>query len=120
MSADAVQLREFTEPHWFRVEGRTWGDGDGGCYAELIVKEILVSKHTPKGAWLNQGFSSKRFVLRDYVHRARAYAAPTLEQAKEDFRKRKLYQISCLQLRIDQVRRQLDLVSTANPILELP
>lgn len=107
-----VDVREFTEPHWFRVEVHTYGYTDeygdsAGSYDKVDIKKLEVLKHTPKGAFLNNGFGQRKFVLRDVQHRARAYAAPTLEMARQDFIKRKLYHISKLQDRINRANRQI-------------
>ena len=124
MSQDDLALRECLEPVWFRVEARhhatvnDWGDVDGH-YADLKIIEITVLKHTPKGAWIGarpgEFGMAKKLVLREYTHRARAFAAPTLDQAKEDFRKRKLYRIARLQAQIHQAEREIQLLS---PILK--
>lgn len=116
MSKDEdVQVREFTETHWFRVTVQTYGYtneyGDVcGSYDRVHVDELKVEKHTPKGAFLQTGFGARKFVRRDYVHRGRAFAAPTLEQAKEDFVKRKAFQIGCLQDKINRAERQITAV----------
>lgn len=116
---DELELRTFTEPHWFRVEARHWSVADewgehSYTSADLVVRRILVLRHTPKGAWLGPGPGQmgepKRLVMRDYFHRGRAYAAPTLAQAREDFRKRKQYRISCLQHQINIAQREIDLL----------
>ena len=127
MSQDDIALRECLEPHWFRVEARHYSHADeygdhSYTSSELKIELIKVVRHTPKGAWLLQGFSNKRFVLRDYQHRARAYAAPTLEMAKEDFRKRKQYRIDRLQAQIHRAEREIALLgrSLSSPTIIQP
>ena len=113
---DDLALRECLEMSWFRVEARSWavfdewGDASDDSYSELVYRRIPVVKHTPKGAWLRTGSRDKRLVLREYQHRARAFAAPTLEQAKEDFRLRKQYHIACLKGRIARAEADLKLL----------
>lgn len=121
---DDIALRECLEPVWFRVEAQHWANVDDWGYVSsrhsaLKIIEIPVLKHTPKGAWIGarpgEIGMAKKLVLREYQHRARAYAAPTLDQAKEDFRKRKLYRIACLQAEIQRAEREIQLLG---PILK--
>lgn len=119
---DDLALKEMLEPHWFRIEARHYSVADdygdhSYTSSELIVIEIPVIKHTPKGAWLMISPSRKKFVLRDYQHRGRAYAAPALAQAKEDFRKRKQFYINCLQSQINRAQREIDMLTTTHPRL---
>lgn len=100
---DELDLRELLEPHWFRIHARWW---EGGS-AELICETVQILKHTPKGVRVYGG----KLVLRDYVHRGRAYAAPTVEQAEEDFRKRKLWQIGRLKSKLNQAEAELALLA---------
>lgn len=107
-----VDVREFTEPSWFRVEFHSYGYSDeygnlSGSYDRIDIKELKVLKHTPKGAFLDAGFGKRKFVLRELQHRARAYAAPTVAQAKQDFIKRKMYYVMKLQERINRANRQI-------------
>lgn len=103
---DDLQLREMVEPHWFRVEAEnSYEDG-----ARLVVEQIPVLKHTPKGAWVHGRRGERRLVLREYLYRGRAFAAPTRHQALEDFRLRKRFQIARLQAELNWAKRQLELL----------
>lgn len=107
------------ETRWFRCEVKWYatvnehGDTDG-TYSRVRVKSYKVKKYTPKGAWLITGFAEARgkFVLRDMQHRARAFAAPTKEQAVLDFMLRKKYHIGRLQLQINRAEQEMALVKT--------
>jgi len=102
------------ETRWFRCEVHWYatvnehGDTDGS-YSHVRVKSYEVKKHTPKGAWLIYGFrdGKGKFVLRDMQHRARAFAAPTKEQAVRDFMLRKKYHIGRLQLQIIRAEKEM-------------
>lgn len=105
------------EPHWFRIESRHSASVDEygditSRYSDLLEQKFTIVKHTPKGAWLEVGFTGgpAKFVLRDMQHRARAFAAPTQQQAREDFRLRKLYRISKLQAQILRAQREIGLL----------
>ena len=65
----------------------------------LYCKEYRIIKETPRGHWVEIGFSSKRFVLKDARKR---FACSTKEEALESFRARKRRQIGILrhQLRL--------------------
>ena len=102
---------------WFRVEARHHADVDDwgdviGSHSYLQVIEYDVVKETPKGVWLQRPFMAKKFVLREILHRGRAFAAPTEDQAREDFRLRKQFRINRLQSQINQAQREIDLLST--------
>lgn len=101
-----LDVREFTEPVWYRVEGEHY---DGAPV--LRLNTYKVRKHTAKAAQLVIGGFSKdtKLVKRDYVHRARAFAAPTVEQALIDFQQRKRYHILCMEGRLNRAREELDL-----------
>lgn len=123
---DDIALREALEPHWFRIEARHWSVADewgdhSYTSSEVIVRQISVLKHTPKGAWLGakpgEFGMPKKLVLREYQHRGRAFAAPTLEQAKEDFRKRKQFRIDRLQAQINRAEREIALLDEGSPRL---
>lgn len=76
------------------------GEPTGAGYTELVLKEILVKRYTPKGVRL----ANDRVVLHnpDYVKR---YACPTIEEALESYRKRKQKQASIYEARMLQARR---------------
>jgi hypothetical protein len=104
------------EAVWFRVTVQHYatvnehGDVDGH-YSNVTVTQFPVLKHTPKGVWLEIPLSAKKFVLREMLHRGRAYAAPTLEQAKQDFIARKQFERNRLESRINRIDREIALVS---------
>ena len=98
---DELVLRGFLEPCWYRIE-----IGDG----QIIVRRYPVIKHTPKGAWLTVGFS-KKFMPRERKYRAAAFAAPTVEQAEEDYRQRKAFHILMLEGRLRQAKIALEALS---------
>jgi hypothetical protein len=102
-----LELREFLEPNWFRIYARWTGD-EYTSRAELICETVRVLKHTPKGVRLTNG----KLVLRDYVHRGRAHAAPTISQAEEDFVRRKTWQIKRLRAKIYQAETELALLAS--------
>lgn len=106
---DDLELREFLEPHWYRVVA----EDDHGGGARLVCYRLTVMKHTPRGVLLKIG---KR-VARDYAHRGRAYAAPTLAQAEEDFRLRKLFQIRRLKSELGWAEQQLALLASEVKLL---
>ena len=111
-----LDIREALEPTWFRVEARhyvstdEYGDIVGGS-SNLQLIEYRVIRHTPRGAWLDNAGSSK-FVLRDMQHRARAFAAPTIEQAKADFKLRKQYRIKKLEAQIHRAKVEISLLGS--------
>lgn len=104
---DDLELRTALEPCWFRVEADHY---DYGC-SRLAVIDIPVIKHTPRGAWVMRK-GQKFLVLRDYTHRGRAYAAPSIVQAMEDFRHRKQFQISRLKQELRGAESELALLET--------
>ncbi len=71
--------------------------GEGTIKVEHREYEVL--KETPKGVWLNIGFS-KTFVRRDAK---RQFASPTVEQALEKFLRRKERQLAILRARMRSV-----------------
>lgn len=101
MTDDDRELLEAIEPHWFRIEEHEDG---------LTCRRVRILKHTPKGARIENG----RLILRDYIHRGRAYAAPTLAQAQKNFRLRKEYQISRLQRSMSIAQAALDMLEEDN------
>lgn len=102
---------------WYRVEAKTyatvddWGDVVGS-YSYLQVTGYMVDKETPKGVWLTRPWMSRKFVLREMLHRGRAFAAPTEEQAREDFRLRKQFHIWRLQTQINRAEREIALLNS--------
>jgi hypothetical protein len=116
MSPDDIALLEFTEPHWFRVEAE-----HDEYQSRLVVIPIPILKYTPKGVWVSYRArysfkSGKRLILRNYVHRGRAYAAPTEKQARDDFRKRKEFQIRMLKAELANAQKCFDLVNEDSPL----
>lgn len=117
---DELAQRMIDEPIWFRVEAASyaitddWGDVVGS-HRYLTVRKLKVMKHTPKGAWLSNGFfvEQRKFVLRDVQHRGRLFAAPTLDQAKEDFRLRKQFRIDRLQSQINRALKEIELLNSS-------
>ena len=99
---------------WYRYEDRIYappidefGDVCGKGRVEVLQRELRVIKFTPKGAWLDVGFGEKRFVLRNCRKR---YACPTIAEAKESFRQRKLRQRGIYQARVDHADRCLRII----------
>lgn len=99
---------------WHRIEVTThghvdeWGDVVGSSdYERHTTFEVV--KTTPKGAQLN-AWGQRKFVLREMQHRGRAFAAPTLEQAREDFIARKTFRINRLQAQINRETRYIELI----------
>lgn len=110
---DELELRAALEPCWFRIEARYWSVSDEwGQHTNsgIVLIRIPVAKHTPKGAWLGKGVKP-RFVLREYEHRGRAYAAPTEQQAIADFQRRKAFQIRMHEKQISRATLELDLLN---------
>lgn len=111
MTKDDLALLEMKEPYWFRVEAPYYEMHDKA----LLMIRVPIIKYTPKGVWVtatSRRFdSAKKLVLRKYQHRGRAYAASTPEQAAEDFRMRKQFQIRRLQSQIQSAQADLDLLS---------
>ena len=70
-----------------------WGDSTGSR-PDVVLRKYGVIKHTPKGTWIDEGWDSKKFVLRDARRR---WACPTVEEAEESFMARKRRQLSILQ-----------------------
>lgn len=105
------------ETHWFRcvVLHHATIDEHGDVshrYATVHINAYEVRKITPKGAWLVIGFREDRgkFVLRNMLHRARAFAAPTPEQAMQDFLLRKQYRIDMLKSQIARAELEKSMV----------
>ena len=106
-----VQLNFGAKPgteYWYRLEEQRYAapldeyDQPMGR-GELVVhvRKLKVLRHTPKGAWLvglQYGEGNPRFVLRDCKRR---FACPTIEEATESFRQRKLRQAQILRARAD-------------------
>lgn len=109
-----------SEQTWHRIEVQHYatvndfGEVDGR-YATVRHIKYEVTKLTPKGAWLRIPFNGKKFVLREMQHRGRAFAAPTVEQAADDFRARKAFQIGRLQSQINRANKELALVEAYYP-----
>lgn len=92
------ELLAFTEPCWWRCEVDDYG--------KLVVTPVTIVKHTPRGVQAHT-YKGVKLILREYQHRARAYAAPTKEQAKADFIKRKAFQIRMLKTELDRAQEHL-------------
>lgn len=73
---------------YMRIIDTTRENGD----TQLYVQHYDVDRRTPKGAWITVGCRPK-FVLDG---NGRRWAYPTLEQAMEDFRRRKKNQVKIL------------------------
>jgi len=105
---------------WHRIEVQhhatvnDFGEVDGR-WSTVRQRQFEVIKLTPKGAWLRTGLSGKKFVLREMQHRGRAFAAPTVEQAADDFRARKAFHINRLQAQINRANKELALVESYYP-----
>ena len=100
------------DEHWHRIDSVVYASPldeserpSGPGRVALIHTKFRVVKKTPKGVWLEVGFSGKRFVL---AESKRQYASPTFEQAKDKFRRRKGRQRSILRTQIAQIDSALD------------
>lgn len=95
---------------------------DGSHYTDqpptVWLRQFVVSRHTPKGAWLLPDYfgafdpCSEKFVLNGEGKR---YAYPTKELALNSYRIRKEYQIAHLAIRHEQAIRQLALATNNTP-----
>ena len=72
--------------------------------------------HTPKGVWIyDQYYLRRRFIL----HNARKrYALPTIEEAKEAYKHRKIRQISILTAQLENAKASLDEIDKSFRFLE--
>jgi len=87
-----------------------WGNPYPGHGITLYQQKYEVLKHTPKGTWIILGWDGyvvegnltpvKRFVLRDATKR---YACPTIKEALESFKYRKIRQKSLLNDKIEDI-----------------
>ena len=72
----------------------------------LWTRTYNIQKITPCGVWIyDQYYSKRRFILNTSRKR---YALPTIEEAKESYRQRKLKQISILDSQLNNARACLD------------
>lgn len=103
--------------YWYRVDVTSHAITDEwnevvSHYGTLRIIEYKVLKETPKGAWLEVPLSQRKFVLKEVLHRARAFAAPSEEQAREDFKARKQYRIDKLQSAINNCERDIKMLDS--------
>jgi len=106
-----VDSERFVTEVWYRYEDVAYShlslDVNGGesYYSTLRVelREFEVARHTPKGVWLRVGWD-ERWVARSARKR---FACPTVEEARESFRARKLRQMKIHEARTDRARRAL-------------
>lgn len=105
-------LEAIKDETWHRIEiarfaspcdefGESYGPGT----AELHHLKFKVIKTTPKGVWLDVGFSGKRFVL---SNAKRQWASPTLPAAIEKFRRRKEKHLAILERQAAELRQVLE------------
>ena len=112
---------------WYRCEDiryssgtDEWGDPlPGPGRLEIRLYEYTVLRHTPKGVWINGGYSSRgRFVLRDANKR---YACPTIEEARVSFLARKRRERDIHAARARQAAEAIRLMEPARqPLLGTP
>lgn len=106
---------------WYRATETTTGTGyvdeygdwhrTGDSSVTILIEELEVLKHTPKGVWLKYDsyFSDKRFVL----HEARKrFACPTIREALDSFTARKERQAEIYETRARTARRAIKLART--------
>lgn len=77
-------------------------EGDNICgESRMNVRHVTlkVIKNTPKGIWLTKGFGDKHFVL---LNSRKKYASPTIKEAMESFRARKLKEAAIHRKRAQQ------------------
>jgi hypothetical protein len=89
--------------HWYRYED----SGVPECVAYL--RKFPVTKHTPRGVWIDCGGYSRnvRFVLNDARKR---YAYPTRELAWQSYRIRKQWQRRHLLRQLQDVETRLRVI----------
>lgn len=96
------------QEHWYRYEARDLGavDDFGDLFpshgVELLLMKFKVTRHTPKGVWLDTG----QFVRKNSKRR---YAYPTQEQALANFVARKKSQIRILEGHLARAKQALTL-----------
>lgn len=99
-----------SETLWYRIEDyRTAAplnerdEPSGPGSSEVRVVELVVTRETPKGVWLDYrivpGFP-RRFVRRNARKR---WACPTMKEALASFRARKERQLRLLRAQIDHI-----------------
>lgn len=79
-----------------------WDNPIGVPSHKLVHTTYRVVKRTPKGAWIDLGFGSRRFVL---LTARKRYALPTQGEALESFILRKQKQEGIYQGRVAKARR---------------
>jgi hypothetical protein len=86
---------------WYRYEIVRYSNGVDefddplpGHSVAVEVRDFMVSRHTPKGAWIKTYSGDERFVLKDARKR---YACPTKEEALDSFIARQRRRISILE-----------------------
>jgi hypothetical protein len=93
--------------YWYRVE--SWETEVRGRPAvTLYVNSLRVTRHTPCGVRLADGsWCSNTSVKR--------YAYPTIEEAMNSFKCRKIRQIAILSHRLDKAKAELDAITKNTP-----
>lgn len=76
----------------------------GYALVRIQLYEFPVLKHTPKGVWIGWSDGEKKFVNRSWT---KQYALPTIKEAQESFRRRKLRQIRIYKTRVVLAERAL-------------
>jgi len=87
---------------WYRYEDRRYGsvnefDEVVSSYVKLMLRELTVTKVTPKGVWLN----GSKFVL---LTANKRFAAATQEEALASLKARKARQIRILESQLGHAR----------------
>jgi hypothetical protein len=89
-----------------------WGDATGSK-PDVVLREHYIIRRTAKGAWIDNGYLGKRFVL---FSARKQFACQTVEEAKESFLARKRRQLSILKAQQRHVEDAMALVKGEYPL----
>lgn len=96
----------------FEDYGVSHGSEECGFYStrELSLREFLVVRETPRGAWIEGPFGLTRRFVR--LNARKRYACPTVEEARESFMARKKRQIRILRTQLANAEQSLQLAES--------
>lgn len=87
-----------------------WDNPYQGYKLVIQLTEYPIIKRTPKGAWIDESFAGKRFVL---LTARKKYACSSKEEALESFKARKRRQINILK---EQLSRAISVLGMADSL----